>query len=194
MRFASAAWRSAVTTRSSGVAGGRSSRRQRPSLTSRALARKPGAGVVPAALAQSAPCTAIACAAYSIAALASRPLVVRSGWCGSRWLTARHSMRVASHAVTRSSRHIGPRCGIRAAMPAWSSVAGGMAIDSRPGRARHRADEEDVRERRAAMHGLAGDREAEFGEPLGPGRQRAAEVAAEALAAREADDAIDPAA
>ncbi len=36
----------------------------------------------------------------------------------------RHSIRPSSHATMRSSRHIVPRCGTSASMPAWSSSAG----------------------------------------------------------------------
>ena len=121
---------------------------------------------------QSAPCTAIACAAYSIAALASRPLALRSGWRGSRWLTATHSIRVASHDVMRSSRHIGPRCGISASMPAWSSAGGRHRLAPRRGRRTlDGGDEQHVRERRAAVHRLARDREAELGEARLPRRR-----------------------
>jgi len=60
----------------------------------------------------SAPCTAIACAAYSTPHAQPRRPCDRSGFSASRCVAVRHSMRVASQLNTASNRHILPACGI----------------------------------------------------------------------------------
>ena len=76
----------------------------------------------------SAPCSAIACEAYSIATGASSPPGERSGCAASRWLLARQRTWSASQPSRPSSRHMLPLCGMRAAMPSRSSVCGGAVM------------------------------------------------------------------
>ena len=172
---------------SSGAAAGRSSRRQRARRTSRALARKPGARASPGGSPRRARrARAIACAAYSIAALASRPLALRSGWRGSRWLMAMHSIRVASHDVMRSSRHIAPRCGIERVDAGVVERGSASWLASCVRALDDGADEQDVRERRARAHRLARDREAELAQRAPATRRATGRRAAAALAARAA--------
>ena len=64
----------------------------------------------------SAPCSAIACAAYSMPTGASRPSGLRKGWSAARWLLARQRMRLGVQSSTASSRHMRPWCGMWAAI------------------------------------------------------------------------------
>src|SRR5690349_16510593 len=59
-----------------------------------------------------APCTAMACAAYSMPQAAPRRPCARSGLSVARWLELRQRMRTASQESTSSSRHIRPLCGM----------------------------------------------------------------------------------
>ena len=72
----------------------------------------------------SAPCKAMTWEAYSMATGDNSPPGERSGWAVSRWLVARHSACSGLHCNKASSKHMLPLCGMRAAMPSWSSVAG----------------------------------------------------------------------
>src|SRR3990167_4422193 len=60
----------------------------------------------------SAPCNAMACAAYSTPHTARRWPSLRKGLSSDRWLREVNTMRFASHDSTSSSRHMAPRCGI----------------------------------------------------------------------------------
>ncbi|MFS2052681.1 aminotransferase class V-fold PLP-dependent enzyme [Variovorax sp. CT11-76] len=118
----------------------RASTCRRPSISSsratvvrtpRVLARKPAEGVAPS-LASSPPCSAIACAAYSMAFGASSPLAVRNGLSAWRWVVVLQRIVSASQPSSRSSRHMLPRCGMRCAMPSRSSVCGTKLIARAP--------------------------------------------------------------
>src|SRR6185437_751618 len=86
----------------------RSSRRLTCSTRFLTLVSSPARHAAPAVWAMMAPCTAMACAAYSTPhAAPSRPWA-RSGLSASRWLVARHLMCAASQLNTSSRRHMRP--------------------------------------------------------------------------------------
>ena len=171
---------------------GRRAARQ-PRRTSRALARKPGDGAAPAAGAQQA--------AVQRPSPAPRTRSPRSpsGRCGCAgdgagrggWRRRTRSA-LASHAAMRSSRHIGPRCGISASMPAWSSVAG--SCDRRRCRRRCRRWRPAARSRTACPRSSAALRPRSRGRELrAPCRERPAGLRPRrrGRAARN-DQAVDP--